>query len=308
MALITGIDQVVYGVEDIEACTRFFMDWGLELAHSASDLRVLRAANRSEVVLRRVEDAALPPAIEAGSTVRQVVWGVRDAPALAEIAKRLEGYGEITAPADGFIAGRDPNGLGLGFRVSRCVDPKATGCPTNTVDRAYRYDRPAPVYDRARPVHLAHIVFFTDNLEAMVRYYTEVLGFIVSDRYPGRGAFLRCVEEGTHHSLFVLEVPGKPMGLNHLSFGVRDIYEVFGGGLHFSRCGWEAEMGPGRHPVSSAIFWYFKCPAGGMVEYYADEDYCGADWQARSLEPSPELFAEWAVEGGIDGNTRRQKR
>jgi hypothetical protein len=91
-----------------------------------------------------------------------------------------------------------------------------------------------------------------------------------------------------------------------VAFAVRDIYEVFGGGLHVSRQGWTTEIGPGRHPVSSALFWYVKCPAGGLAEYYADEDHVTPAWQPRELVPSPENFAEWAVTGGIDGHTRRQ--
>ncbi len=30
-------------------------------------------------------------------------------------------------------------------------------------------------------------------------------------------------------------------------------------------------------------------------------------WQPRDFEPGPTVFAEWAVDGGIDGHTRRQK-
>jgi hypothetical protein len=59
--------------------------------------------------------------------------------------------------------------------------------------------------------------------------------------------------------------------------------------------------------VSSAYFWYFKNPAGGLIEYYADEDQLDADWQPREFEPGPTVFAEWAIDGGMDGNTRRQK-
>jgi hypothetical protein len=59
--------------------------------------------------------------------------------------------------------------------------------------------------------------------------------------------------------------------------------------------------------VSSAYFWYFKNPAGALVEYYADEDQLTADWQPREFEPGPTVFAEWAIDGGLDGNTRRQK-
>ncbi len=90
-------------------------------------------------------------------------------------------------------------------------------------------------------------------------------------------------------------------GLNHVAFTVRDIHEVFGGGMNFSRCGWETDLGPGRHPVSSAYFWYFRCPAGAMTEYYANEDQLTPAWKARDMEFKPENFAEWAIAGGLDG-------
>lgn len=73
-----------------------------------------------------------------------------------------------------------------------------------------------------------------------------------------------------------------------------------------SRCGWDTELGPGKHPISSAIFWYFVSPAGALVEYYADEDELTEEWQPREFTPGPTVFAEWAIKGGIDGHTRRQ--
>jgi hypothetical protein len=54
------------------------------------------------------------------------------------------------------------------------------------------------------------------------------------------------------------------------------------------------------------MFWYFINPAGALVEYYSDEDELTQDWQARDFTPGPEMFAEWAIKGGIDGTTRRQ--
>ena len=89
---------------------------------------------------------------------------------------------------------------------------------------------------------------------------------------------------------------------------MRDIHEVFGGGLHVARRGWTTRIGPGRHPISSAYFWYVDNPAGGLAEYYADEDYCTVNWKAEAWRRAPEHFAEWAVDGGLDGTTRRQTR
>ena len=71
--------------------------------------------------------------------------------------------------------------------------------------------------------------------------------------------------------------------------------------MHISRCGWDTQLGPGRHPVSSAYFWYFQNPAGALIEYYADEDQLTPEWQPRDFEPGPTVFAEWAIDGGIDG-------
>ena len=278
--MILGIDSITYGVEDVALCRRFFTDWGLR--PKGDDFESL---NGCEVKIRHKDDPALPPAMEPGSTLREVVWGT-DGAALPDCV--------------------DPNGLQLRFRKSLKRAVAVAGVPANAWGHAARIDRPAPVYERAEPVEVGHLVLFTDRLAEMERFYVERLGFLVSDRYPGRGLFLRCTPEGGHHDLFVLQTPASKPGVNHVAFTVRDIYEVVGGGMHVSRCGWHTEIGPGRHPISSATFWYVKCPAGGLAEYYADEDYVTAAWQPRELTPSPANFAEWAITGGIDGNTRRQ--
>ena len=278
--MILGIDRITYGVEDVELCSRFFRDWGLK--GNGPDFETL---NGCEVRVRRHDDPFLPRAMEPGSTLREVVFGVDANP---------------PAPCT------DPNGMAVAFRVSKKRKIDVKGVPINTWDRALRIDRPSAFYQRAEPVEVGHLVLFTDRLAEMERFYVERLRFIVTDRYPGRGVFMRSTPEGGHHDVFVLQTPDSKPGINHVAFAVRDIHEVFGGGLHISRCGWTTEIGPGRHPVSSAYFWYVKCPAGGLAEYYSDEDYVTAAWQPRSLTPSPELFAEWAITGGIDGRTRRQ--
>jgi catechol 2,3-dioxygenase-like lactoylglutathione lyase family enzyme len=151
------------------------------------------------------------------------------------------------------------------------------------------------------------VVFFTPDVAKSTAFY-EGLGFVVSDSYPGRGSFMRCALEGGHHDVFLLQMPDGKQGLNHIAFAVRDIHEVFGGGLAMSRAGWKTQLGPGRHPISSAYFWYFECPVGALIEYNADEDHLTADWQPREFTPGPTVFAEWAVDGGLDGHTRRQPK
>ncbi len=302
---ILGIDRITYGVEDLDACRKFFQDWGLKLVREDAAGLDFESLNGCQIWVRLSTDTDLPPAFESGSTLREVIWG-------AESQSDIDSYRTVLHAAPGFseidntIKAIDPNGLGIGIRVSRKRNLDITGSASNSWGNAARIDQPSPIYDHAEPVEVGHVVLFTDTLDATTAFYQK-LGFVISDRYPGRGHFLRCAARGGHHDLFLLQTPGAKRGLNHIAFTVRDIHEVFGGGLHISRCGWETQLGPGRHPISSAYFWYFKNPAGALVEYYADEDVLTENWKPREFEPGPTVFAEWAVAGGIDGNSRRQK-
>lgn len=302
---IEGIDRITYGVEDLDACRRFFLDWGLKLAREDGNGLDFESLNGCEIQVRKTDDPNLPQALEAGPTLREVTWALAKNADLAALRTPLTRQPDFHE-RDGALRCTDPNGIAIGFRPMRKRNVEIAGTPTNAWGRAQRVDQPAAIYERAQPVEVGHVVFFTDKLDETTKFY-EALGFHLSDRYPGRGHFLRCSARGGHHDLFLLQLPDGKRGLNHVAFTVRDIHEVIGGGLHMSRCGWETQIGPGRHPISSALFWYFKSPAGALVEYFADEDVLTENWQPRDFEPSPTMFAEWAVAGGIDGNTRRQK-
>lgn len=302
---ITGIDRVAFGVEDIDACRAFFLDFGLTLVSQTPRALEFETMNGCQVGVRAKDDPDLPPPIEAGPTVREVIWSAESEADLVVLRERMReapGFRE----ADGVLYCRDPNGLTIGVRVSRKRAVAVTGAPANTWDTSARVDQPSPVYARAEPIEVGHVVFFTDKLSEATRFYEDI-GFCMSDRYPGRGHFLRTSARGGHHDMFLLQTPDSKPGLNHVAFPVRDIHEVFGGGMHMSRCGHETQLGPGKHPISSAFFWYFKSPAGALVEYYADEDVLTERWTPRDVTPGPEMFAEWAIAGGIDGVTRRQK-
>jgi catechol 2,3-dioxygenase-like lactoylglutathione lyase family enzyme len=303
---VLGIDEITYGADDLPTSRRFFLDWGLQLVQEEPDRLVFETLNGCRVIVAAGGRADLPPAIEPGATLREVVWGVESEADLAHYAGRIAGDPGFVEQG-GRIGCTDPNGLAVRLQVTRKRDVEVASAAYNTWNRKDRVNQAAPAYERATPIEVGHVVFFVADVDACERFYVEKFGFAASDRYPGRGAFLRCAPEGGHHDLFLLQRPDRHRGLNHVAFTVRDIHEVFGGGLHISRSGWDTELGPGRHPISSAYFWYFRNPAGALVEYYADEDQLTADWEPREFEPGPTVFAEWAIAGGIDGNTRRQK-
>jgi catechol 2,3-dioxygenase-like lactoylglutathione lyase family enzyme len=307
---VLGIDQITYGTDDLALSRRFFQDWGLTLAQESPDELVFECLNGCRVVVAAMDKAGLPPAIEEGPTLREVVWGVQSAADLDRYADAIrQDPGFVDGQVDGArrIGCTDPMGLAVRLQVTRKRDVQVQSAAMNTWTDKPRINQPSPIYERATPIEVGHVVFFCADVPTTEAFYASRFGFVSSDRYPGRGAFMRCAPDGGHHDLFLLQLPSGKRGINHVAFTVRDIHEVFGGGLHFSRCGWETQLGPGRHPVSSAYFWYFKNPAGGLIEYYADEDQLTADWQPREFEPGPTVFAEWAVDGGLDGHTRRQK-
>ncbi len=303
---VLGIDEITFGAQDVGRCKQFFLDWGLSLVEETPARLVFASLNGCRVIVAHSDTPGLPPGVEADPTLREVVWGVASEEDMVRYAAALR-----TQPGfvqqDQRIGCTDPSGLAVRLQISQKKTLDLDCAQLNTWSARPRVNQPSQAYDRAQPIEVGHVVFFVKELEKVSQFYQTLLGFVVSDKYPGRGHFLRCAARGGHHDLFLLQLPEARNGLNHVAFTVRDVHEVFGGGLHMSRCGWDTELGPGRHPISSAIFWYFVSPAGALVEYYTDEDELTEDWQPREFTPGPTVFAEWAIKGGIDGQTRRQK-
>lgn len=293
---ILGLESIVYGVEDMASGIRFWSDFGLKRLPDAG--AIFETAEGATIVLRPADDPALPPAPVAGSTVREIVWGVSDEAALRRLGDGLAKAGAARGGGDGIIRGVDPTGYAFAVAISRRRNVSAAAPLFNAPGAAARIDRPAAHYRRAEPLHMAHCVVLCPAPERSRDFYRQVLGFRLTDSYPGNGYFLRCDGASDHHNLFLLK-RGEALGFHHVAFDLRDIHELFGGGLYMQAQGWETHLGPGRHPISSAYFWYFRNPCGGAVEYDFDTDVITDAWQPRELTPTPESFAEWALETGI---------
>ncbi len=306
--MINGIKTLKFGVEDRKKCQNFAIDFGLEeVSSDIEGTTKFSMDNGSAIYVYDKDDTRLPPAFEDGSTLREVTWAVDDQESFDKLKDSLQGVDSYKAETD-ILYCRDPNGLTLSFEISvmqTSLDKASAGI--NQYGSINRINEASPVYEKAAPLGVGHVVLFSPNLVAAQTFYEDILGFYLSDAYNNRGAFLRCSAEGWHHNLFLLKLPHRDApGLNHVAFIVRDIHEVIGGGLHMNRKKWDSFIGPGRHPVSSAYFWYVHSPFGGAFEYYTNDDYLTPEWQARHYDYSLDLFTEWAVEGGIDDTTRRQ--
>ena len=67
---VMRVERVVYGVTDLDECTRFFEDFGL--APVGGDGPGARFATQTGQVveLRSADDPSLPPAVQDGSSLR----------------------------------------------------------------------------------------------------------------------------------------------------------------------------------------------------------------------------------------------
>lgn len=121
-----------------------------------------------------------------------------------------------------------------------------------------------------RPQSLQHVALYTPHLEAMVEFYTEALGFDISDWLLRERAWLRCNQN--HHTIMFIQ--GQP-GIDHIGFAVPDGGELLSRADHLSQQQIPLLWGPGRHGTSGDLFIRFADPEGihfelstGIQQYY----------------------------------------
>lgn len=295
----TGIETLVFSSPDMKTAKRFYADWGLKKVSDSRAGLVFETAVGSRIIVRPTTSKALPPAATPGMHFHEMIWGVATKRDLDAVHKEIAKDREVTVDKDGTIHCVDPSNVTVGFRVwKRNGKVKAPRAGINGYDDIERVDQRAPLYDRATPIRMGHIGFILPDIKAAEAFYHGRLGFPISDRYAGGAAvFMRCAPEEDHHNLFLIWGREGPTKFHHVAFEVRDIHEVFAGGLYFDRKGWDTEVGPGRHPVSSAYFWYFKSPCEGAVEYYTDSDHVTENWKPTNFRVN--RFSEWHLVDGI---------
>ena len=294
-----GIDAVVYGAKDITQARRMFLDWGLKKRSDTRAGLVFATELGAEVVVRPDGAAGLRPPIAEHSQFREVIYGVSSRTHLAAIDRELSRDREVIRDKDGTLHSVDDSGVNIGFRVWRHGSEKPSGGTRwNGPGNRRRVNQTASRYTQASPYKIGHIVFFVPDVRVAERFYRKRLGFFLSDRYAGGAAsYLRWARKSEHHNLFLARSKTGKLDLNHVAFEVHDLHEVFGGGREFARRGWPVFVGPGRHPISSAYFWYFKNPLGGNIEYFCDPDQVTEDWKPSNYRLN--RFSEWHLVDGL---------
>jgi catechol 2,3-dioxygenase-like lactoylglutathione lyase family enzyme len=115
---------------------------------------------------------------------------------------------------------------------------------------------------------LGHVAYRVHDVQGIVKFYTDVLGFRVSDWRQNNFAFLRCGVD--HHT--VNFVKDEQQRLHHIAFEVRDWSEIHKScdflGKHDIHLVW----GPGRHNIGHNIAIYHMNPDRVRVEFYTEMD------------------------------------
>ena len=280
MSRVTEIRYVGYGVENFDAERAFYAeDWGLvEVAaedglawfktHGADEHHVVRLhkadANHVEVIALAADSRADVDALHGKVTAAGC--GIVHSPC------------ELVAPGGGY-----------GFRFF-----SPDGLPFEISAEVERLDRRAMERWEGMPVKISHIVLHSPDHQAAVRFFTDVLGFRVSDWLGDFMCFLRC--NSAHHRVAFL--PGPPC-LNHVAYDMLSVDDMMCGASRLQQRGTELRWGPGRHTAGNNTFSYFTTPGGFAVEYTADlEEVDFEAHQAQVYVPAPRIMDQWGIGTG----------
>jgi 2,3-dihydroxybiphenyl 1,2-dioxygenase len=236
---------------------------GFQAVERGNSLLAFRMDDRKQ---RVVIDRAM------GEGARFFGWEVADQTALDALAARLEKAGiRVTAEpqtlADArhvraLISFHDPAGNRLEAFYGAEID-----------DTPFRPGRSISGF-RTGALGLGHVVLTVENIEPVMAFYVEVLGFRLSDyiEKPFRAYFFHL--NPRHHSLALIET-GRD-GMHHLMvelFSLDDVGQAYDIALNEDR----VNVTLGRHTNDFMTSFYARTPSSFMVE-------CG--WGGREIDPS----------------------
>ena len=168
------------------------------------------------------------------------------------------------------------------------------------------HDRPAGMPFAISKI--GHLVLHCRDLERTVQFYTQVLGFRVSDVYPhemvpGGMVFMRYNHD--HHGIgFVgcMEGESAHVELNHVAFEVATLDEIFRARIYLEKMGVPIDF-EGRRRAGTQISLEFQDPDGHRLELFWGLDQVGYD---QTIRPAAEWKWAHSLEEAVDDPARGQ--
>jgi catechol 2,3-dioxygenase-like lactoylglutathione lyase family enzyme len=300
---IQRIESVLYSVEDLAECVRFFEDFGLTLVQHDSVRAVFETLVGQRLILELESDPALPPALERASTVREVVWGVDTTEALNALVAAAGADREIRRTGDGVYHTVDETGFGVGLTLARANGfEQGPPRPVNTFGHVARVNQTLGPVGRVRPLRMCHVALNIpkEGREEAVAFYTGRLGFAPTDIVKPMGVFMRAEGDRDQHTFLLCHRPDKA-GVNHVAYEMPGFDDVIEGGNHMIEQGWREARRLGRHTVGSNVFRFLHAPCGGRVEYAADMDRVDGTYGPNVHETAPP-HTIWALRTNRDAS------
>jgi 2,3-dihydroxy-p-cumate/2,3-dihydroxybenzoate 3,4-dioxygenase len=277
---LTDIAYVRSGVADLDKAVTFATEIvGLELAAAPGPPAPAAGPAASpprSALLRADWRHHCLALVEGGSGVIASGFSVADEDALAAAESELE--------RSGFTVSRGGAGDARQRRVRSFIgfsDPFGNrlelSCGQETITRPVAFARPAGITE------FGHLCLDAPDVREAYRFWNSHFNARVSDWIGDAACLIRI--DPVHHKLAVFRGDGP--GLCHMNFQVAAIDDVFRSWHFLTERGVEIEMGPGRHPQSTAVFLYFLGPEGFTYEYsygvrrIEDE----AAWRPRTFDP-----------------------
>jgi catechol 2,3-dioxygenase-like lactoylglutathione lyase family enzyme len=295
---IVGIETIVYGVNDVVECARYFVDFGLPLVGKSESHAHFRLEEGSNVILRQIADSKLAKTSMKGTGVVETIWGVDRQASLDKLIADLSSDRKVTVDSDGTAHSHDDAGLPIGLRLYRKNPVRCAPDPINSPGNANRINTHRKWKVRARPKTIQHVVYQVPDFDKAWAFYRDRLSFRLSDVQKTFGIFGRADGANDHHNIYFLNsrlpFPGMDGSIrfDHVNYGVEDIDEVMVGANYMQRQGWpKSEWGLGRHRIASSLFMYLPCPTGGQAEYGADSDHLDDSWIPRVWNPMFGFFS-----------------
>jgi catechol 2,3-dioxygenase-like lactoylglutathione lyase family enzyme len=248
-ARVTGLRGIELGVTDLHQSAGFYSHvWGLEPVVSENDTIHLRANGGEHHIVTLRERPT--------SGMLGVHFAANDKAAVNELHAKATAFGAavLGAPAD--LPRSAGGGYGFGFRTPE-------GHVLNISSDVAQH--PNAVNDRSKPTKLSHVVLNSARIEEQTKFFTDLLGFRLSDSTDMMD-FIRCCAD--HHS--VAFARGSGPSLNHMAYEVSNIDGLMRGAGRVRSNGFNIEWGVGRHGPGDNVFTYFVEPNGFVVEYTAE--------------------------------------
>ncbi len=285
---ICRVEELHYGVEDVEECARFFNDYGLVQAEPVHAGAMFVTPAGQQLHMRPLDDPGLAPAAEQGSTLREAVWGVADADDLRELGEALAVDRDVTSDEDGGLHTHDHTGFGVGLRLMRPTGAEIFHRDVNSTGHEGRWNEPLDRLGRAHPLRVCHLAYFipAEGWRDAVAFYTDRLRFRVTDQALDMGTFMQAEGDDDQHTL-LLGHRANRVAINHIACEVSGFDEVVEGGNHMVASGWQESRRFGRHTVGSNVFRFFQAPCGGRVELAADMDRVDDSYGPNIYEERP---------------------